>query len=175
MMKLLILISVCLAPFLSSRNALALTFKWSFTDFSNSNNIIQGTISGLTEGSNDGTNLTITVDSTPTGEILGDGWILSSTAPGFDAFTVTNGEVTFANAFYERNEFNETLVFGGFSGPQFPFITQLSNSELNPIWTSLEPVNFVKSSQTIPEPSNILAILGLNVLMVKKLFTSKNY
>lgn len=81
----------------------ALTFNWSFVTDGGSTGgagqTISGTISGLVEGDNDGTGLTITVDSTPTGELVGGGWNFGGSGGG-PAFTVTGGAVTFAGAVY---------------------------------------------------------------------------
>ena len=82
--------------------ALALAFQWSFTsELDDAGKMVRGTISGLSEGQNDGSGLDIMVTDTPDGQgIPGGPWVFFGTAiPNGDAFTVTDGIVTFADAF----------------------------------------------------------------------------
>ena len=141
----------------------ALTFNWSFVSGSqNPGQTISGTISGLVEGSNPGTGLTVTVDSTPTGALLGGGWNFYFAGSG-NVFTVTGGAVTFADAFFERGGLGNGLYFGGFGG----FIPELIDFTTggDPDWFTFEPNTFTPVGvATTPEPSSVVALLGLGVL-----------
>jgi hypothetical protein len=143
----------------------ALSFNWSFvTDpfaTGGAGQTISGTISGLVEGSNPGTGLTVTVDSTPTGKLLGGGWNFIDTTGG-DAFTVTAGAVTFADANFERGGLEEQLFFGGFGGynPEL-----LDTNTGNPDWFARNPNTFTPvGAAATPEPSGLVALLGLGML-----------
>ena len=68
-LKLIIAALFLISPFAANAD---LIFDWEFTP--DSGGTVAGTISGLVEGSNDGTGVTITVDSTPTGELEGLVW-----------------------------------------------------------------------------------------------------
>jgi hypothetical protein len=150
----------------------ALTFTWSFVTGDSSTGgggqTISGTISGLVEGNNDGTGLTITVDSTPTGELTGGGWTFVEAFLGGPAFTVTGGVVTFADAFYSSSTVvgsnNAALFFGGFGG----FVPELSDSnDFDPFWLSFSPNTFTPvSTPTVPEPGSVVALLGLGALSI---------
>ena len=143
----------------------ALSFNWSFVagPFSSGQvgQTISGTISGLVEGSNPGTGLTVTVDSTPTGQLLGGGWSFIDTDKGGNAFTVTGGTVTFADAYFERALGIQFVSFGGFGG----YDAELGNSLGNPDWFSSQPTSFTPiAAATTPEPNSLVALLGLGML-----------
>lgn len=146
---------------------MALTFDWSFVTEDGSTGgagqTISGTISGLVEGSNDGTGLTVTVESTPTGELLGGGWVFDATANGGDAFTVTGGNVTFADALFERNGGLESLYFGGFGG----YDPNLHDSDFDPDWFNFSDSNTFTPTDvdtpSTPEPGTALALMGLGL------------
>ena len=92
----------------------ALTYNWSYNATGGTSlGPVTGTISGLVEGSNPGPGLTVNVLSTPSGNVLGGGWSFTSTLNGGDAFTVTAGAVTFADAKFDRDGGNDRLFFGG--------------------------------------------------------------
>ncbi len=147
--------------------AMALTFNWSFVtdEFSTggAGQTISGTISGLVEGSNDGTGVTVTVDSTPTGELLGGGWIFDRAQLEGDAFTVTGGSVTFADALFQRNSDGERLYFGGFGG-WFPQL--VDRNDFDPNWFNFDggATTFTPAEvATTPEPGTVLALMGLGL------------
>lgn len=107
-------------------HANALTYQWSFEAdnvFSSSTGTVTGTISGLQIGSNDGSSVIVEVLSTPSGNLLGGGWVFDGTSGGTgDAFTIaTDGSVTFSNAVFERASDNAELYFGsgGMVGARF--------------------------------------------------------
>jgi hypothetical protein len=150
----------------------ALTFTWSFVTDSDSTGgagqTISGTISGLVEGNNDGTGLTITVDSTPTGELTGGGWTFVQTRLGGPAFTVTGGVVTFADALYFSSTVvggnNAGLLFGGFGGFDPALI---DDNDFEPFWLGFTPNTFTPvSTPTVPEPGSVVALLGLGALSI---------
>lgn len=145
---------------LSASSASALSFKWSFVpDVGGPTGpnpyVVEGTIEGLQEGSNDGTGLTVTVTSTPTGQLTSGYWIFQSTNNGGDAFTVSSGAVTFADAFF-YNGF-EVLFFGGFGG----YLPQLLNFGSGSSWeTFTSATTFTpQAAQPVPEPVTILGSL----------------
>jgi hypothetical protein len=123
---------------------------------------ISGTISGLVEGSNPGTGLTVTVDSTPTGQLLGGGWNFFFAANGGDAFTVTGGAVTFADASFERGGLSNGLIFSVF-GAFNPAL--IDYSTFNTYWFASNPNTFTPiAAAATPEPSGLVALLGLGML-----------
>jgi hypothetical protein len=82
---------------------------------------VTGTISGLQIGDNDGTGLIIDVLTSPSGNVLGEGWTFDAIYGGVDAFTIDAAKnVTFASAKYLRSGSDERLYFGGFPGGYFP-------------------------------------------------------
>lgn len=134
-----------------------LILEWEFTDTLGSGGTVSGTIAGLVEGSNDGTGLMITVDSTPTGELTGSDWNFLETAWGGDAFTVLLGEVIFADALFQRQgSTNDLLFFGGF-GAFFPQLADYNDG--NPNWAAPEGQTAFTS---VPEPGTLaLLVIGL--------------
>jgi hypothetical protein len=157
----------------TTNSAHALLFNWSFTssaDFDDPGGIVSGTIDGLVEGSNDGSGLTIEVVSTPTGELLGGGWIFDSVSGKGDAFTVTGGQVAFASVLYTRGG-TDSLFFG--SDPQGPgqtFFPQLTGNLTNdPDWgdfngsSVFSPVSDQSPPIGIAEPAT-LALYGIGLL-----------
>ena len=151
----LALLAVLLSPM--AANAGVITIEWEFTDEFGSGGTVSGTIAGLVEGSNDGTGLIITVDSTPTGEFTGSDWNFSSTALGGDAFTVLLGEVVFADALFVRQGgFLDYLFFGGFGG----YWPQLADyDDIDPNWGAPEGGMTFTS---VPEPGT-LTLLGIGL------------
>lgn len=101
--------------------AATLAFEWSFEIGAGSTTGIGGTVSGtiigLQEGDNDGTGLTVTVDTSPVAALLGGGWTFmgSVSAP---AFTVTGGAVVDADAYFKRGD--QDLFMGGYGVSWFP-------------------------------------------------------
>ena len=91
--------------FVAAASANALTYQWSFySEFGSSEGFVTGTISGLSVGDNSGTGLAITVLSTPSGLVLGDGWTLNETdTPDVAVEIDEDFMVTFALLFFERD------------------------------------------------------------------------
>ena len=85
-------------------------FEWSFVTSESSpgpprgaGHVIRGTISGLAEGNNDGSGLTVVVAETPNGKILGGDWEFSESPEGIQfPFVVSDGDVVFADAAFIR-------------------------------------------------------------------------
>ncbi len=163
-----------------SAPAMALSFNWSFeaglgsipdTDIGQT---ITGTISGLVEGDNDGTGLTITVDSTPSGDLLGSGWTLDTAGSSDPAFVVTGGMVTFANAFYTRNSGTNVLLFG-LNGTFDPAL-----SDGVTVWTDIDgDTVFEGMIQDVPEGSMSsglasLGLLGFGFQLKRKRHSAQN-
>ena len=138
-----------------------LAFDWEFTVTGGSapaSGVVKGTIDGLMEGSNDGTGLTIVVTDTPTGAFEGDtGWTFVDTSLGGDAFTVTGGLVTFADALFTTGL--KGLYFGGYSG----FVPQIYNADSGLNWYTYGQNVFTRASTNVPEPAT-LALFGMGLL-----------
>ncbi|MBD2442640.1 hypothetical protein H6G25_05365 [Dolichospermum sp. FACHB-1091] len=84
---------------LAATPAHAISFNFSFQDTDGgTNGFVTGTLIGLEEGDNPGSGITATVTSSPGGEGVGSGYSFSSTNGSGLAFTVINGNITFANA-----------------------------------------------------------------------------
>jgi len=151
----LALLAVLLSP--TAANA-DLVFDWEFTD-ELERGTVSGTIAGLVEGSNDGTGLVITVDSTPTGELTGSDWNFAGIGfLGGDAFTVLAGAVVSADVYYQTPDLLTSLYFGGFGG----FIPQLAGlGDNQPNFFSFRAGTF--TSRAVPEPGT-LALLGLGLV-----------
>ncbi len=98
---------LCAAP------AHALEFNFQFRDVDGgTNGLITGTLSGLVEGSNSGTGITATVTSSPRGDGLGSGYDFAGTLGTGNAFTVTSGNITFADAAFINNDSSAFLLLG---------------------------------------------------------------
>lgn len=86
---------------LAATPAHAISFNFQFQDIDRgTNSLVTGTLSGLVEGNNSGTEITATVTSSPGGQGVGSGYSFSSSINGGLAFTVTNGNITFADALF---------------------------------------------------------------------------
>ncbi|MBF2056704.1 MAG: hypothetical protein IGQ45_05635 [Cyanobacterium sp. T60_A2020_053] len=159
----------------TSAEGAGLSFNWSFVIGNGSTGqvgeTVSGTISGLQNGSNDGNGLAIVVTDTPTDEFEGlSDWSFLRTGGGEDAFIVTDGEVTLANALFLSS--GPSLFFGGFV--DFTFIPQLVDLDSDPNWfnvdggkTQFTPLNSV----TTPEPSMMVAtviVMGATLIFKKK-------
>jgi len=147
----------------------ALTFGWQFVvgpDFSTCcvGDTVSGTIAGLVDGSNSGAGLTVLVTSTPTGELVGSGWSFTSTANGGDAFTVSGGSVTFADALF-TDPAGDLLYFGGYGGFVPDLVSAIAHG---PEWsdqtgkTSFALIaGDVPLPQTLPLFASALGMIGL--------------
>ncbi len=128
-----ILFSGALAALITlTTSANALTYNWSFEAdnmLSSTTGPVTGTISGLQIGSNDGTSVIVEVLTSPSGNLLGGGWLFAGTLNGVgDAFTVANDStVTFANAFFSRAVDGGELYFGRGGDPLTRYLPELSS------------------------------------------------
>jgi len=112
---LLLAVATALAP---PTAAWALTFAWSWTpNFNQSHdltlfpgNTVKGTISGLHDGSNDETGVTVDVTQADSATVLGTDWIFSD-APTGDAFAVSGGSVVASGARFDGGTGTKDLYF----------------------------------------------------------------
>jgi hypothetical protein len=145
--------------------ASALTFDWSFDNsaFGQPDQFVTGTISGLDEGVNDAHGLTVTVDSMPGSEMLGQFNYLFASG----TFTVTDGQITDAAAHFDVSDFL-TLWFGtpnhpsyaptfiSYDRPSFDeFIVYWDYSSINP-----EQFSLAASPTPAPEPASWTMMVG---------------
>jgi len=102
--------------FLVAAPAHAISFNFQFQDIDGgTNGFVKGTLSGLVEGNNPGPGITATVTSTPGGEGVASNYFFESTGnPGGQAFTVTNGNITFADVRFVNSA--STALYLGTSG-----------------------------------------------------------
>ena len=114
---------------LAATPAQAINFNFQFQDTSGgTNGLVTGTLSGLVEGNNTGQGITATVISSPGGG-LGSGYNFYSTGEGGgNAFTVTSGNITFADAGF-INSSNTYLSLGTPGNGSFGFINELLDSD----------------------------------------------
>ena len=109
--------------FLSAAPAHAISFNFQFQDISGATNgggtngLVKGTLSGLVEGDNRGTGITATVTSSPSGKGVGS---YDFATAGSNAFTVTNGNITFADvsfAFFNQGIYSSLSLATPGHGP----------------------------------------------------------
>jgi hypothetical protein len=98
---------------LAATPAHAISFNFQFQDTGGTNEFVTGTLDGLVEGNNSGQGITATVTSSPGGQGVGSGYSFDSS--NGKAFTVTNGNITVADAFFV-NSANSTYLFLGTFG-----------------------------------------------------------
>jgi len=164
------------AALMMNAPASALTFAWSFPAEHYDNfpagpiQSVTGTISGLVEGSNrfrnvagqNGKNVAVTVTSSPFPELLGGGYefvVLIETDDPW--FVVTNGNVTYAGAYFRRfpanrpanSDLPDFVTLGGFGG-SFAQGSGFANS----IGSNFPPYRAVYTYQkavftAVPEPA----------------------
>ena len=129
------------------------TFSWSFDNGWNGapDQFVTGTIS-LMEGVNAASGLLFTVTSTPNGQGLG-----SFTWYGTGTFTVTDGQVTYANALFGDD--NHSLYFGtqpgdGTYNPEYQGYIQFGPGEIELLWdfSSNDPTLFTRADAPAPTP-----------------------
>jgi len=147
----------------------ALTYHWAFeADSGTSTGLVTGTISGLQIGDNDGTGLSVEVLSTPSGNVLGGGWIFGNSQTPF-AFTVAPDlSVTAYNAYFYRGGGTQDSVLFGQGGGRVPEIYSLIDDgpalfTSHYSWTN--PVEFTLDTATVPIPASLpLVLTGFSVL-----------
>jgi hypothetical protein len=145
----------------SAGSAQALTFEWSFMD-DTTHQVVDGTISGLAEGTNALSALTVTLLGSPDPAAPATGWA-PDTVLGYNnsstGFTVKDGQVIFAHGLYTVAVAGGTdyLFFG--SNPGHTYRPQLVTQSINETDTSV-PEHFA----AIPEPSSwALLMAGFGV------------
>jgi hypothetical protein len=95
-------------------HAIIFNFQFQDTPLGGTNEFVTGTLDGLVEGNNSGQGITATVTSSPGGQGVGSGYSFLNSING-KAFTVTNGNITVADAFFV-NSANNTYLFLGTPG-----------------------------------------------------------
>jgi hypothetical protein len=161
-MKTMILAAAGAAALLCAGSAQALTFVWSFVDDATSQTV-NGTISGLVEGDNPLSAITVTLLNGADPDALGGGWA-PDTVYGYNTaatfFTVTDGKVTFAHGVFDKTvpAGIDVLAFGSNPGLT-TYVPQLAGPTV--YQTDLHtPESFM----AVPEPSTwafLIAGLGL--------------
>jgi hypothetical protein len=142
-----------------------MTFNWSFDNswYGVSDQFVTGTISGLSEGVNSAHGLSITITSTPNGEALGPADLFGS-----GTFTVTDGEVTYANAVF-GSDAGFSLYFGTQPGngtyfPEYQHYGYGGAGDVDVIWdfTSTNPTQFslAETPSPTPEPASWAMMVG---------------
>jgi hypothetical protein len=135
----------------SAGSAQALTFFWSFADDA-TGHIVDGTISGLQEGVNALSSVTIDVLQADDPQALGGGWA-PDTVYGYNngatEFVVTDGQITFAHGVFDKtvDQGLDILAFGSNPGIT-TYRPQLAGPSVYETDMSV-PEHF----QAIPEPS----------------------
>lgn len=153
---------------LLSQPAQAISFGFSFANLggdapTGTNQLVTGTIDGLVEGNNSGAGVTVTVLSTPTGELLGNYDFSEISSGGPNAFIVTNGNITLADSVFRlQSDFNVVLVL--FTAGVFPSLpngsSQLvdnSTPSSNGFFDDTQSATF--TSTAVPEPLTILGAM----------------
>jgi hypothetical protein len=143
----------------SAGSAHALTFFWSFADDA-TGDVVDGIISGLQEGANALSAVTIQVLGADDPEALGFGWA-PDTVYGYNnpstGFTVTDGQVTFAHGVFDKTVTPgiDILAFGSNPG-----ITTYRPQLAGPYVYETD-LGVPERFQAIPEPAAwALMILG---------------
>lgn len=142
---------------LAATPAHAISFNFQFQDTGCTCGFVKGTVSGLVEGNNPGPGITATVTSSPGGGV-GSDYSFSSTNGSGLAFTVTKGNITFADALFVNDANNTYLSLGtpgnnGYSSQLididgvFDYL-DLSNSTIQ--FTAATPVPFESSPIALP-------------------------
>jgi len=157
-----------------SSKAQALTFNWQFTTDSNSQSgagqVIQGTISGLVNGSNSGSGTTVTVTSAPDANLVGTFSFFGSGS----GFTVTGGNITSADAEYRDVNNNNLLDFESSSSEIYDAASNQDYSNHSNIAT------FTATTAAVPfefSPEQGLALgtpIFISLGMLKKKLALKN-
>ena len=131
----------------------AVTFNWEFTDQSHPGQIVTGTISGLVEGFNPASKVTPIVTNAIVDALEGGNWASYMDGTQF-GFTVKNGAVTYANAFYLRGN-TQFLTFGSApaTGTSVPSLEGREGSQSN----RSQPNRFslaTTPASAVPEPAS---------------------
>jgi hypothetical protein len=147
---------------LGAAPAQAIDFNFQFQDVDGgTNGFVTGTLSGLVEGNNSGTGITATVTSSPGGEGIGSGYNFDSARGGGNAFTVTSGNITFANALF-INPANTGLYLGtpGSSGWSNNLCDRAGDS-FDYFDSSNTTIQFTPATPVPFEPNSVVGIATL--------------
>ena len=164
---------------LLSQPAQAISFSFSFANLSGvpptgADQLVTGTIDGLIEGNNSGAGVTATVLSTPTGEYLGDYSFDSTSGGGPNAFIVTGGNITFADAGFLSNT-NVLLVFvtAGVFQPSPNGASILIDSSSSGFINDTQPATF--TATPVPWETDALPVIGSTVLFGLGLWAKQKF
>ena len=145
---------------LAATPAHAISFNFQFQDTAvGTNGFVKGTLSGLVEGNNLGLGITATVTSSPGGGGVASDYSFYRTRGGGQAFTVTNGNITFADVVLFNNPNNTNLYLGtpGNNGGYYNRLTDyfmsfryVDNNNSTTQFTAATPVPFEYSPIALP-------------------------
>lgn len=151
---------------LLSQPAQAIKLGFSFANLNGSdpqgaNQLVTGTIDGLVEGNNSGVGVTATVLSTPDGQLVGNYPLLEVGTGGSNAFTVTNGNITFADAQFDNS--SSSLVFFSAGVNSWPNgFSALVSSDFSVYLAQEEIATFTATA--VPWETDALSVIGSTVL-----------
>jgi hypothetical protein len=156
---------------LLSQPAQAISVGFSFSNLSGdlppngADQLVTGTIDGLIEGNNSGAGVTATVLSTPTGEYLGDYSFNSMGVGSPNAFIVTGGNITFADAIFLINT-NDLKILSFVSAGVSPALpngfSQLGDGSNSGFFDDTQPATF--TATPVPWETDALPVIGSTVL-----------
>ncbi|MBE9249272.1 hypothetical protein IQ226_08860 [Dolichospermum sp. LEGE 00240] len=145
---------------LAATPAHAISFNFQFQDIDGgTNGFVKGTLIGLVEGNNLGPGITATVTSSPGAGGVASDYSFYRTLGGGQAFTVTNGNITFADVHFMNPANN--LYLGTLGNGIFGYGNQLVGSSPSPFiyldfsnsttqFTAATPVPFEYSPIALP-------------------------
>ena len=141
---------------LAATPAHAISFNFQFQDTNGNNGLVTGTLSGLVQGNNPGPGITATVISSPGGKGLGSGYNFVTANTVGNAFTVTSGEITFADVLFVNSARNSLFlgtsaaVFSSqLAGPGFVY-TDFTDTTTQFTAATSTPVPFESSPIALP-------------------------
>ena len=157
---------------LLSQPAQAISVGFSFSNLSGdlppngADQLVTGTIDGLIEGNNSGAGVTATVLSTPTGEYLGDYSFGNINGGSPNAFIVTGGNITFADAVFLINTNDDlrllTFLSAGVSLDRPNGFSQLNDHRFLGFLDDTQPATF--TATPVPWETDALPVIGSTVL-----------
>jgi hypothetical protein len=136
---------------LAATPAHAISFNFSFQVVNGgTNGFVTGTLSGLVEGNNAGPGITATVTSSPRSGVASDYSFLETN--GGQAFTVTNGNITFADVQFQSLTTAADLYLGTQNNNAFGFYNELSGVDGGNFFRYLDVNNTTKFTAATPVP-----------------------
>jgi hypothetical protein len=130
--------------------------------------LVTGTIDGLIEGNNSGAGVTATVLSTPTGEYLGDYSFGNINGGSPNAFIVTGGNITFADAVFLINTNDDlrllTFLSAGVSLDRPNGFSQLNDHRFLGFLDDTQPATF--TATPVPWETDALPVIGSTILVI---------